>query len=1057
MKKNNTYTLKIILALNIVFSTLIGLKSLSAQTIQVGDLLTFSDGTKGIVCYVDKNQDGWVIDLNDMDGTYKLYDGSSLPASSTIPFNSGFNNFTLSSWGKEGKNNTEALSETENSPAAQAVGIENGWYIPDVEQMSKIAGLYTVLKSAFARADEGSIDELFEYGRHYWTSSRYNTSYFYRLYNNSSTYGAQMSYASPSNSYHIRRVRDFSHDYNLKAYWMSDTTKTTIRVSPDITTEYTAMIVYNADTFSVRSSVIVHFDINVDTLHTALVYKGQPFDTVIHNKSFRITGPGMYLKNDTVTTSTACDDVFAIMVDVADYDVICASDLASYKWKGLYPLPDNTNSDGFYEFKGKKDVGGTLVDTVAYLKLDITPVYISYDVLEYCLYQNSLNEIYSKNSNVTITENTVTSSSSNVVITPGENSGDYVLTMKTTAGCDSIIHLHVDVNHVPRDTVYADTLYIDESFTYQMGRCEFTVAGKGLMTANDTLVAKSGCDSVVVYMLIVETPHYDTICESELASYKWKDIYTIPHEVDAQGFHRFSGTKTINGKSIDTISYLKLTINPEFFARDTVKLCMYKNTISTEYDKNPNVTITENAVTSSSPNVVITPGVNTGDYILSMQTKHDCDSIIYLHVSRNLVPRDTLRGDTLLLEDIVDGETVVKGYTFKNITTPGTYLLSDTLNAKSDCDSIVTVVLVVNLGCKMEVNLKSTIDETCGGDGAIEVSTVLGEAPLRFTLDGQTWQTDSVFENIAAGSYSVVAEDAKGCRDTVPAMVVVKPDATITVTCMQNVYDTLAYGDCVMNVYPDKIGTPTVEHTLDWPVTISNNIPEEYLFQEGETVITWIATDKCGNSESCEQKVYIAFPQCPDAVDCEGNVYKSVRIGCDCWTQRNLESTKYSAGNQCAGDIPCTYEYATSLNPDVVNNVAVFGRLYCFDAAIGNGVVNDYGHIQGICPSGWYLPTSEKYSDLYSLGDNALKSQDYWIDGAGENTTGFTWLPAGFWNGEMNRFEGLYSNGFFWSTEDTDEQIVPKVFHVRYACDHVLFESALSGNAYSVRCIKEKE
>jgi uncharacterized protein (TIGR02145 family) len=263
----------------------------------------------------------------------------------------------------------------------------------------------------------------------------------------------------------------------------------------------------------------------------------------------------------------------------------------------------------------------------------------------------------------------------------------------------------------------------------------------------------------------------------------------------------------------------------------------------------------------------------------------------------------------------------------------------------------------------------------------------------------------------------------------------------------------LAYGDCVMTLYPEQLGTPTLLYDGKWPFRISNDISEESLFAEGDHIVIWTATDMvCGNSVTCEQHVVIAFPKCPDAVDFEGNVYHGVRIGCDCWTQRNLESRKYSDGEDIIGK----YAYHSGQHPDTVANVETFGRLYSFEAAMRDSADNGHGHIQGICPDGWFLPTPEHYEGLNEYGTPALRSPDLWIYGAGDNSTGFTALPAGFYNGSLSRFEGMLTETYFWSTKKTGESMEKCLYSIDYICDSVKKQQPMSGLGYSVRCVKEK-
>ena len=339
----------------------------------------------------------------------------------------------------------------------------------------------------------------------------------------------------------------------------------------------------------------------------------------------------------------------------------------------------------------------------------------------------------------------------------------------------------------------------------------------------------------------------------------------------------------------------------------------------------------------------------------------------------------------------------------------------------------------------------------------VERNTVRHVVSEHQVVDGRITVSGHTFEDIsAAGVYELrdTLTAGNGCDSIEVYELTVTPCVSdFSILCPPDVYDTLAYGDCVMTIYPERLGTPTVLYDGEWPFLISNDIPADYLFAQGDNVVTWTATDpECGNSVTCEQHVVIAFPQCPDAVDYEGNVYHGVRIGCNCWTQRNLESTKYSDGAEIVG----RYAYANLQYPDTSANVAVFGRLYSFEAAVRDSADNGHGHIQGICPDGWFLPTPEHYESLNEYGTPALRSPNLWIVGAGDNSTGFTALPAGFYNGQLDRYEGLLTETYFWSTKDVGSSVAKHVYAINYYCDAVVEQHPSSGLGFSVRCIKEK-
>ncbi|MBO4250611.1 MAG: hypothetical protein J5884_05070, partial [Paludibacteraceae bacterium] len=93
---------------------------------------------------------------------------------------------------------------------------------------------------------------------------------------------------------------------------------------------------------------------------------------------------------------------------------------------------------------------------------------------------------------------------------------------------------------------------------------------------------------------------------------------------------------------------------------------------------------------------------------------------------------------------------------------------------------------------------------------------------------------------------------------------------------------------------------------------------------------------------------------------------------------------------------------------------------------------------------------------LNEYGTPALRSPDLWIIGAGDNSTGFTALPAGFYNGSHNRFEGMLTETYFWSTKESGASTEKCLYSVDYICDSVKKQQSMSGFGYSVRCVKEK-
>ena len=207
----------------------------------------------------------------------------------------------------------------------------------------------------------------------------------------------------------------------------------------------------------------------------------------------------------------------------------------------------------------------------------------------------------------------------------------------------------------------------------------------------------------------------------------------------------------------------------------------------------------------------------------------------------------------------------------------------------------------------------------------------------------------------------------------------------------------------------------------------------------------------------CDSIVYLhlmftKYLPCPDAVDYNGNIYPATRINKYCWTIENLKSTNYSDGRP----IEQIYEYHAHEFPNTAENVNIFGRLYDWYAAIDTGshpTPDANGNVQGICPDGWLLPTAEDFAELHTFTVKQLRSPLYWLYEPGTNESGFTSLPAGFYDAFMHRYSNLLGETYYWSTPKPDLQVIA----IQLFGDCLQECQNLSGcNGYSVRCIKKE-
>lgn len=234
------------------------------------------------------------------------------------------------------------------------------------------------------------------------------------------------------------------------------------------------------------------------------------------------------------------------------------------------------------------------------------------------------------------------------------------------------------------------------------------------------------------------------------------------------------------------------------------------------------------------------------------------------------------------------------------------------------------------------------------------------------------------------------------------------------------------------------------------------------------TSIEWTIVDICGNTHTKTQVLSFVLPPCGDedhytVNDYEGNTYHTVRIAWNCWMKENLKSTRYADGSEIA----VANGYNGDLNPEVDVNIEKFGRLYTWYSAVKiaeNSTAstpldtNEFKHIQGVCPDGWYLPNRECFASLNAIEMTHMRKQGdaYWMDGGGDNTTGMSLVGAGMYNCVTHRYENLLGNTYFWTSDDQGESGV-KSFVADCNC-YTWYELVNDKkHAFSVRCVKERE
>ncbi|MDR0515697.1 MAG: hypothetical protein LBH25_01470 [Fibromonadaceae bacterium] len=200
----------------------------------------------------------------------------------------------------------------------------------------------------------------------------------------------------------------------------------------------------------------------------------------------------------------------------------------------------------------------------------------------------------------------------------------------------------------------------------------------------------------------------------------------------------------------------------------------------------------------------------------------------------------------------------------------------------------------------------------------------------------------------------------------------------------------------------------------------------------------------------------------------DGKTYKYVKIGDHVWMAENLNYK--TAGCKCYGNLE--------------SNCAKYGRLcdWAMSMALPSSYNNSYyyaGHIncersslkhQGICPTGWHLPSYAEWNALHDYVESSngctlcvgkhLKAVDGWNSylgqsGNGLDTYGFSALPGGLYDWEYG-FVGVGGGTGWWSSTEWSCDSPESSFRMSLVGNG----SDFSGNGkftyfLSIRCVKD--
>ena len=205
-------------------------------------------------------------------------------------------------------------------------------------------------------------------------------------------------------------------------------------------------------------------------------------------------------------------------------------------------------------------------------------------------------------------------------------------------------------------------------------------------------------------------------------------------------------------------------------------------------------------------------------------------------------------------------------------------------------------------------------------------------------------------------------------------------------------------------------------------------------------------------------------PGVSTVTDIDGNVYNTVQIGNQCWTQSNLKVSKYrNADNIPTGLSNSAWQNTTSGTYAIYNNDSVsdglYGKLYNLYAVTDN---------RGLCPTGWHVPSHAEWTTLenhlggLSVAGGMMKSTAIQPTPGGWNTpntgatnsSGFTALPGGL-RDDSGVFNSRHSYGCWWSSSVSSGSLAWSRL-LSYADNPIFrYDTNDRKHGFSVRCLKD--
>ena len=360
-------------------------------------------------------------------------------------------------------------------------------------------------------------------------------------------------------------------------------------------------------------------------------------------------------------------------------------------------------------------------------------------------------------------------------------------TLIASSGCDSIVSLKLTINYTK---TFTDTIVACDSYKWING-VTYTASGT---TVKYTLKASNGCDSIVsLHLTINYTKTFtDTIVACD--SYKWIDGLTYTASNSA------AKDTLVAANGCDSIVSLRLTINSSSNSSSNVTACNAYNW-------------TQNNKTYSS----------SGVYTDTVTNAVGCDSVIKITITINPTYF------TKVSASICDNQTYTTAGS-RVVSSTGVYL--DTLQSALSCDSVIETTLRVNPTYFTQVS-----------------------API---CDNQTYITAGNRAITLAGVYTDTVQSFLGCDSVVEITIRVNPTYFTKVSatiCDNQTYNTA--GNQVVSIAGVYLDTLQSALSCDSVIETTLTVNPTYFTQESATICDNQTYTTAGNQVVSIAGVYL--------------------------------------------------------------------------------------------------------------------------------------------------------------------------------------------------------